>query len=117
MAIAWPIKFQDILDEEGFSINLGDSNVRTEMDEGPRKVRRRFTDRIDTQNCRITVKIDDYPDFLTFYETTLSSGSLDFEYTDPLTGNSQVYRFAAAPSTTPLGGRYMVINMIWETVP
>ncbi len=87
------------------------------MDVGPAKVRSRFTDGIDVYSVGIWMDIDDYSTLTTFYKTTLANGSLTFGFTNPMTGDTNEWRFVEPPNISPLGGREFAVSMAWELMP
>lgn len=112
--ITWPESLQQLLNEAGFAQSFGETVIRTDMDIGPAKTRRRFTRGIDTFTSTIDLERDLYQTFRDFYDTTLNGGTLYFEFEHPITGDLEEFRFTAPPTISPLGGRYFRINMSWE---
>jgi len=49
MAISWPVGIQDLVNGENFSMEFGETVLRTQMDVGPAKLRRRTTRPIEYQ--------------------------------------------------------------------
>ena len=98
-AVAWPAALPDspLL---GHAEDFPDLVQRTEMDAGPAKLRRRFTD---------TARLVQFPVLLTdaqaaalesFYVTTLAGGALRFSLRHPRTNAVREFRFTAPPSVT-----------------
>lgn len=114
---AYPIQLQQKLLTENFSIDFGDTLVRTGMDVGPDKVRSRYTDGVDTYNCAINMDFDDYDVLTEFYKTTLNNGANTFSFTNPMTETTGEFRFKAPPQIAPLGGRVFRVTMVWELMP
>lgn len=117
MAIQWPVELQDILDESGFGVQYGPTKIETEMDTGPKKVRRRFTQGIDSFSGQITVHRDDYLIFKNFYNITLNGGVSYFEYRHPIELTDREFRFSGEPSVNYIGGNYFTISFNWEIKP
>lgn len=113
----YPAQLQQKLLIDNFSIEMGDTLVRSGMDVGPDKVRSRYTDGVDVYNCAIDMDIDDYDVLLDFYKTTLNNGAHTFGFLDPMTNEDGEFRFKAPPAITPIGGRIFRINMVWEKLP
>lgn len=88
-----------------------DGVIRTPMDAGPAKSRRRFsavsrylsTDLILTGEQRAT--------FDTFFDETLADGSLTFDMEDPKDGAIVQMRFTAPPSYVYAGARGGVVTI------
>ncbi|MEN6538924.1 MAG: hypothetical protein ABFC67_04865 [Mizugakiibacter sp.] len=76
----------------------GVSNVlRTEMDAGVAKVRRRFTAVATPFACTLRLTQAQYQTLITFYATTLQD-ALPFDWTDFRTGVTATYRFVQRPA-------------------
>lgn len=82
---SWPSNIPTFL-VRGFSEQPGDGRLRTPMDAGPPKVRRRYTATV--RKMRGTIQTDDtgLAAFETFLETTILSGSIPFDWEHPRTG-------------------------------
>lgn len=81
-----------------------DGTLRTQMDAGPDKVRRRYSGvprRFETQ---ITVGGSDRDTLEAFYNTTLSGGAESFTHEDPTTGDTEDFRFLEPPSYEQVAG-------------
>jgi hypothetical protein len=117
MAQAWPISLQQILNQANFGIEIGDTVLRTDMDVGPKKFRRRFTKGIDVFTASINLDMDEYTTFYTFFNTTLNGGTLPFTYNHPITQVPTDFRFRGPPKISPIGGRTFVVSFEWEALP
>lgn len=117
MAENFPSSLQDKLNQAGFTNNFGETSIRSTVDVGLAKVRNRYTKGIDTFQCTIDLNFDDYTTLETFYKTTLAGGSLTFYYDHPFTEVQTEFRFIAAPSITPIGGKWFRVSMNWEELP
>lgn len=116
MAETWPSALQDVLNQAGFSLKIGETAIRSDVDIGPVKVRRRFTQGIDQITGTIYLNKDDYATFRTFFDTTLNGGVNTFNYVHPLTEATAEFRFVNPPTIATLGGEYFTIQMVWEEV-
>jgi hypothetical protein len=89
---SWPSTIPTFL-VSGFSEEPGDGRLRTPMDAGPPKVRRRFTATVT--KMRGTIQTDDagLAAFRTFLNTTTLGGSLPFDWEHPITGDAIVCQF------------------------
>lgn len=64
----------------GFSETLPDLALRTEMEAGPRKLRRRFTTGPTAIECTVTLRAGQ-PELLeAFYRDTTAGGTLPFDW-------------------------------------
>jgi len=71
--------------------------VRTDVDTGPAKVRRRFTKSLLQVEWGLTMAKDKYAIWQTFFEVTLRNGIDTFMYPHPYTGVDIEMRFAGVP--------------------
>ena len=70
-----------------------DALVRTRMDTGPEKVRRRFTAAVRPFKMQLGLTTAQVATLDTFYITTLEHGSLAFDWVHPRTSTSCSMRF------------------------
>ena len=85
--ILWPHVLPQQLLVEGYGEQLSNQLIRTEMDAGPAKVRRRFTAAPRPVNGSIIVTPAQLVFFRNWYYNVLLGGSLRFGWTDPFTGD------------------------------
>ena len=113
----WPAGLQQKVNQQGFEKAIGSTKIRTEVDVGPAKVRRRYTRGVD--NYRVTMNIDrsDIPDFEEFYDIDLNGGVLPFDFENPITGTTQEFRMVDDPRIVNIGGNAFQISMLWEKLP
>lgn len=100
----------------------GKATIRSEMDQGEAKVRRRFTGDIrefpvDLQLTRTQLAIFDE-----FYLVTTKAGSLSFEWRHPRTGATADFRFLERPQYRPLasrgdGSEWWLVSFPMEMLP
>lgn len=114
MAQLWPAQLQDYLNEDSFRYAFGNTVIKTEMEVGPPKRRRRSTEAIDSISCTIDMEYDDISILKNFYDTTLNGGVDSFEFTDPFTLTTKEYKFDGPPQVRPIGGRWFRVSMVWE---
>lgn len=117
MAQAWPGTLQQLLSEANFGIAKGETTIRSDMDIGPKKVRRRFTKGVDIFTASIYLTVTQFTLFETFYDTTLSGGSLPFTFNHPITGVATDFRFASEPVYRSIGGGNFTVDFNWEKLP
>ena len=117
MAEAWPISLQDKLNEDAFGLDIGETVLRSDMDVGPAKVRRRMTKSVDTLTCSIDVTTSEYSTFLYFFDTTLNGGVNQFTFDHPITGAPTDFRFGGPPQIRSIGGGNFRVTMRWEQLP
>lgn len=117
MAVPWPATLQQLVNEGGFTMTIGDTSVRSDMDTGLPKIRRRFTKSIDFANVNIWVDVAQYNTWRTFYDTSIDGGTLAFELEHPITGVLTEFLIIGAPQVTPIGGGRFAVSMVWEIQP
>lgn len=91
-----------------------DGTLRTDMEAGPQKVRRRFS--AVAQDYRFSLRMTgtQYDTLLDFFEDTLGGGSLRFDMDDPRTGSSEEFRFTASPGGQVVVGNSDPDKRIWD---
>lgn len=115
----WPAQLQDKFNVDSFSVQFGDTTIRSEVDAGLDKVRSRYTRGVDVYTCTIDLALADYTVLTTFYKTTLGNGVRTFGFQNPMSGQLDEFRFQSPPSVRPLGsgGSYFKVSMTWELLP
>ncbi len=116
MSVPWLASLQQLVNEQSFSYKHGETLIRSEVDVGPKKVRRRFTRPIDEVSVSINLTTDEFSDFKTFFDTTINGGATIFELNHPITGVLTNFRFMAPPEVRPLGGTTFQLSMQWEVI-
>ena len=106
--VDWPPTLYGAIINEGFQEVPPDNVIRTEMDVGPPKIRRRGTaaERKFTFQLFVTKAL--LATFDTFYITTTKSGSLAFNFRSPRTEVLGDHQFAAVPIYIPRDQGYIV---------
>lgn len=116
MAVPWPTALQELVNENGFAENFGETVLRSDMDVGPAKYRRRTTRPINTLSITINLTVSQYTTFKTFFNTTTNGGVTPFTFAHPITGTATDFRFTKPPSIRSLGGGQFQALMEWEAV-
>lgn len=92
--------------------------IRTQMDAGPPKMRRKFTAGIRPFTFTWIMTKAQVATFDTFYNTTLAGGSLSFDSLNhPRTGAAATFRFAGQPSYAYLGPDAWRVTTPLEILP
>jgi hypothetical protein len=106
--IYWPEYLPSALLEEGFGKQPQSNVIRTAMDAGPKKARRRYTaatikylgkQKFDTAELMV---------FEQFYHSVLADGVLRFNFADPVTGETAEFRFTDDYSVADADGLFEV---------
>jgi hypothetical protein len=114
---SWPLTLQQRLESDGFSIEKGETVIRSEMDVGPVKVRRRSTRPIDMVSASILLTAVQYAAFETFYNTTTNGGTTPFDWVHPITEAAAVFRFSKAPQYQNVGNLMFKASFQLEIMP
>jgi len=107
MANVWPTELNGMILDGSYNETPPENSIRTKMDVGPAKVRRRSTSGIRPVSFSLfltnanVVILDD------FYDSTLSSGSETFTFYAPRTKASGTYRFVTRPTYAPKDQGYI----------
>lgn len=86
---------------DGWSEQQQDSVLRSEVDAGTAKIRRRFTAASTFMNCRFALTNFQKQELDQFWRDTAKRGSLAFNWTHPQTYEAIECRFLAPPSYVP----------------
>lgn len=117
MSVAWPALLQSVVNEESFSFIIGETSIRSDMEVGPAKVRRRFTKSVDGLTCSINLTQSEFQTFYDFYDIDLNGGTKVFSFIHPVTQVLSDFRFTKAPNMRSLGGGNFRVVMEWEQMP
>lgn len=101
-----------------FSAIEADNVIRTAMDTGPAKVRRRSTaapERWGVGHPAYTTA--QLAAFLEFFRVDTKHGALAFDMTDPIFGGVRSFRFAAPPQWSAQGAGLFSIRVDLEVLP
>jgi len=113
----WPATLPQCLEVAGYGTAMADTMLRTAMDAGPAKVRRRFTAGVRPVVGRITVTAAQLATLKTFFTDSTLSGAIRFAWTDPETGDAVEMRFTQPPSWTAYGASQYLVALGLEILP
>lgn len=101
----WPADLpQQPLVQAGFRETMPKLTVRSAMDVGPAKVRRRATAGVSVLECTFRLSAAQRAQLLAFWQDTLAGGALSYGWTHPISGAAIVCRIVEPPSLEPAGG-------------
>jgi hypothetical protein len=106
--ITWPEMLPSGLLENGFTKQPKSSVIRTKMDAGPEKSRRRYTARSVGYSGRQVFDKAEFAVFEQFFHIVLADGVLRFNFEDPVTLEMSEFRFTADYSAAAVEGYYEV---------
>lgn len=99
----WPLSLPEYFNigvreerQEGF--------IRSSMDIGPSKQRKRFTATSKMYTGTMLLTGTQRATFETFYSTTINEGADAFDWSDPIDFTTQEFRFVEPPTFTALTG-------------
>lgn len=117
MPIEWPSDLPDAVLEDGYAESMADNMIRSPMDVGPPKVRRRGTSAPRAIALRQLLTTAQVANLETFYYSTTSGGSLAFTWEHPRTGSSSSMRFTGPPAISPAGPGRWIASYGLEVLP
>ncbi len=118
--VSWPTADDFPQDSQllGYQETPPENVIRTPMDTGPPKLRRRST--AGVRNLTVFLFLDDTTQMGhldDFYVTDTYSGSIAFEWTHPRTGATTDFRFRAPPQYRHLGNGNYRAQLELEILP
>ena len=114
---AWPASLPQVALADGFSESAAPNTIRTEMDVGSAKVRRRYTAEIKTYGIALLLTTAQVTTLETFYVATLESGTLTFDWKNQRTKAAATYRFLSRPAYEEIGAGYWRTQLALEAIP
>lgn len=118
MGVAYPPELPQAPQRGTFNQQNQPNTIRSSVDVGEAKVRRRYTYPIKKEQWALILTPEQLDIFLSWYENDLLSGVNRFDFEDTLTGILEEYRIASMPIYAPYGkcGGYLV-NFNVEQLP
>lgn len=113
----WPSGLPQEILLNSYSESFPNNLLKTEMETGIAKVRRRMTSMSRPIDGGIVLTKAQVSTFKTFFNTTLSSGAYRFEWTDPITEATVEMRFTSQPTIKALSGELFDISLPLEILP
>jgi len=100
----WPTELPQTPLREGYSEASGGNVIKSSVDAGRPKRRRRFSVDLVAYSVTLFLNSAQRASLKTFYKTTLTAGTLPFDWIDFDDGTVAEYTFDAPPQFTALGG-------------
>jgi len=113
----WPASLPQQFEAEGYSENFADNQLRTRMDSGPEKVRRKYTAEARQITGQMFMTLAQVATLDTFYTITLVAGTLPFDWVHPRTAAATAFRYVGPPTVNAVGGGEFRIRMTIEILP
>jgi hypothetical protein len=115
---SWPASLPQHVLVEGYDEAPPDVLLRTEMDAGPAKVRRRFTAGVRELRCAILCDSDQLDDLEEFFRDEIAGGALPFDWVHPRTQDAASFRFVRRFTIAPEpGAKYWRVGLELEILP
>ena len=102
----WPVSLPALSVVNEYTEEPADRSLRSEMDEGPDKVRKLTNAQPDILKFSQILTIAQVEILDVFYKTTTDGGTIVITDTHPRTGSSVNLRFAGPPSYQHIGGAW-----------
>lgn len=120
--INWPSSLPQFVLRDGYNRSPRSNVIRTEMDTGPAKVRRRSTFKTFTLNVTMAMDVTELNTFESFFDSNLGYGALSFNFPNPEdpdntievrfnSENETMYSITPESSTT-----YFIVEMTLEII-
>ena len=114
----WPTELPQQLFVNGYSQSFAETTIKSDMDAGPAKVRRRFTAGVEPVSGTMLLTGTQLTSLATFYNTTLLGGSLRFSWTKPPAHTAACeMRFTESPSWTAVEPEVYEVSLSLEILP
>lgn len=118
MSAVWPSSLPQKPLADGFSETAPNLVVRSPMDIGPAKVRRRATAGVTRLQMRFRLTNDQLTTFQAFLHADLQDRALAFTWMHPISGANATFRIVDAPSYEPIGGGLAwKVHVVFEMLP
>lgn len=115
---AWPAGLPQKLFVSGYSHGFANVAIKSDMDAGPPKVRRRFTAGVEPVSGTIIVTSSQLDTLDTFYNTTTLGGTLRFSWTVPPAHYAACeMRFTDVPRWTAIDPENYEVSLALEILP
>lgn len=105
----WPLSLPSLPRDTGYGEQPPELSLRSPMDVGPAKVRRRQTAGVRPLQAQLILTEAQVETLDQFYVTGTESGALVFDWVNPRTEAAAELRFVGPPRYTPLSG-----DVVWR---
>lgn len=118
MALEYPPLLPTLSVLRSFTATEADNVIRTQMDAGPAKVRRRSTAApLQWSMGHPAFSKAQLRAFLQFFREDAAHGAMPFQMADPVMGGMMTCRFAGAPSWSPITTDEFTVSVSLEILP
>ncbi len=112
----WPTSLPQSPLQDSYRETAADNTIRTTMEQGPAKLRRRATSAVSKLAIGFILSPAQMNTLQSFYTSGTSGGIIPFTFPHPRTGNSVSCRMTAPPSIAAIGG-YFKVALEMEVLP
>jgi hypothetical protein len=117
MPLVWPASLPVVPLVDGFEELAVNITIRSSIDAGPPKVRRRFTANVSQITCRYTFSKAHCTTLDDFYFVSAAGGAIPFEWLHPRREETINVRFKEPPKYTAQAPDVWTAACIFETLP
>ena len=118
MAETWPAQLQQYWDEDNFSFKYGSTTLKSDMGQGPAKVRRISTRPVNMLTVSILVTAAQFVDYFDpFYRITLNAGTTAFTFLHPIRQENRDFKIIGEPALVSIGGGNFRVTFDVEEQP
>lgn len=115
---AWPSSLPQAFQVGTMSMGLADTRLRSPVDVGPSKLRRRTTQGVLPLSGEMKVTAVQWGSLKTFFDSTTGGGVDAFTFPDPFSAGTVDVRFAEAPRVSRLAASDLyAVSLSFEVVP
>jgi len=111
---SWPGSLPERPLSEGFKKQKKPQFIRTDMDRGPAKVRRRSTFEPEIYLMSFLMTTAQLATFETWFDTNLLGGTARFDFTHPLDATTYEWRFMETYQVSDKKAGNFEVQMRWE---
>jgi len=114
---AWPDTLPAYPLLDSFRETVPNTVIRTDMEQGPAKVRLRTTAAVRTMTVGYLLSKAQVAALETFYLATLQGGALAFDFTHPRSNSAASCRFVRPPEYSSSNGNFFKVAIELEMLP
>lgn len=115
---SWPATLPQYVEVPGYRERPGANVIRSPMDAGPAKQRRRGTAAPETLRVRLVLTKAQRATFVAFHREDLEDGALAFDWFHPVTRDPCVMRIVEGNyDLAAAGGKFFALELALEVLP
>lgn len=115
---SWPASLPQYVEISGYREKPGKNIIRSPMETGAAKQRRRGTAAAEPVTVRVMLTTAQRATFVSFYKTDLEHGSLSFDWVHPVTRAAATMRIVEGDyDLRAAGGKFFALELPLEILP